>query len=737
MEKNEPTQSKYDDALSRYDILLDDAEVAARTAEIIEKNRDRYDTPEVKRFLFNCIDLTTLRCEDNDESVMRFTQNVNRLDEEHPELKNVAAICVYPNFAEIVRDTLEVEDVQIACVAGGFPSSQTFTEVKIAETAMAVMEGAEEIDIVMNLGYFMEENYEEAAVAFQKVIELDEKEIRAYTGLIQVYQKTENVENIESIVQQGIALQSEENGISSEDIQEFLIAAKEYYVQNGNLEGLAELLEILIEIEPENVEYYAELLDAYEKLGNSEVMPAVQDVVKEKLQEWLEFNPKLARLIIEKTLQAQRAREAARKARELTRRKSVLENSTLPGKLADCSNREPEKCEIYIVEGDSAGGSAKQGRNRMFQAILPLRGKILNVEKARLDKIYANNEIQSMVQAFGITISKNEEEFNLEKLRYHKIIIMTDADVDGAHIRTLLLTFFFRYAKPLIENGYVYIAQPPLFKVTQGKTSEYLYDEHALDKMLKERGIKSLSLSDKTKSKVKTGDELLTLLSNMSTFYKSYNNPILNIIPSVVLRGLIRSEVKPEDFEDQAKMNEVLAYLKHYLKDHAENYNVAEAKNYEVELKYNPEVAKYAIELKLFENEHELITANIIKSNEFKRLKNSYPLIRDFLIEEEKTLILETENGEVEITSFEQLQKLVDDRGQKGLTIQRFKGLGEMMPQQLWETTMDPETRTLLKVNIEDAMMCDQLFDVLMGDKVEPRRDFIEANAVYATNIDT
>ena len=446
---------------------------------------------------------------------------------------------------------------------------------------------------------------------------------------------------------------------------------------------------------------------------------------------------KIAKTVIEKTLQAQRAREAARKARELTRRKSVLENSTLPGKLADCSNREPEKCEIFIVEGDSAGGSAKQGRNRMFQAILPLRGKILNVEKARLDKIYANNEIQSMVQAFGITISKNEEEFNLEKLRYHKIIIMTDADVDGAHIRTLLLTFFFRYAKPLIENGYVYIAQPPLFKVTQGKVSEYLYDEHALDKMLKERGVKSLSLSDKTKSKTKSGDELISLLSSMGTYYRAYNNPILNIIPSVVLRGLVRSEVKPEDFEDQAKMNEVLAYLDHYIKDHAENYGVTEAKNYEVSLKYNAENAKYAIELKLFENETEVITANLIKSNEFKRLKNSYPLIRDFLIEEEKELILESENGETTITSFEQLQKIVDERGQKGMTIQRFKGLGEMMPQQLWETTMDPETRTLLKVNIEDAMMCDQLFDILMGDKVEPRRNFIESNAVYATNIDT
>ena len=509
-------------------------------------------------------------------------------------------------------------------------------------------------------------------------------------------------------------LKDSEQNLSGDDVREGLTAIVSVKIGNPEFEGQTK-----------------------EKLGNQEAMGAVQDVVREKLQEWLEFNPKLARTIIEKTLQAQRAREAARKARELTRRKSVLENSTLPGKLADCSNREPEKCEIYIVEGDSAGGSAKQGRNRMFQAILPLRGKILNVEKARLDKIYANNEIQSMVQAFGITISKNEEEFNLEKLRYHKIIIMTDADVDGAHIRTLLLTFFFRYAKPLIENGYVYIAQPPLFKVTQGKTAEYLYDEHALDKMLKERGIKSLSLSDKTKSKVKSGDELLTLLQNMGTYYKAYNNPILNIIPSVVLRGLIRSDVKPEDFENQEKMNEVVAYLDHYIKDHADNYGVTEAKNYAVSLKYTPENAKYAIQLELFENETEMITSNIIKSNEFRRLKNAYPQIRDFLIEEEKELILESENGETTITSFEQLQKIVDDRGQKGMTIQRFKGLGEMMPQQLWETTMDPETRTLLKVNIEDAMMCDQLFDILMGDKVEPRREFIESNAVYATNIDT
>ncbi len=509
-------------------------------------------------------------------------------------------------------------------------------------------------------------------------------------------------------------LKDSEQNLSGEDVREGLTAIVSVKLPNPEFEGQTK-----------------------EKLGSQEAMGAVQDAVRDKLQEWLEFNPKIAKTILEKTLQAQRAREAARKARELTRRKSVLENSTLPGKLADCSNREPEKCEIFIVEGDSAGGSAKQGRNRMFQAILPLRGKILNVEKARLDRIYGNNEIQSMVQAFGINISKNGEEVNLEKLRYHKIIIMTDADVDGAHIRTLMLTFFFRYARPLIEQGYVYIAQPPLYKITTGKNSEYLFNEHVLDKMLKERGIKNLSLSNKSKTKVKTGEDLLELIKNMSAFYNSYNNPILNLYPAVVLRGLVRSNIEVEDFDNQDRMNEIIEYLNHYLKDHAENYNIKEAESYVCSLKYNPENAKYTIQLNLNEEEHVMINQNIIKSSEYKRLKTAYPLIRDYLIEEEQNLILETDTEQYEITSFEKLQKIIDDRGQKGMTIQRFKGLGEMMPQQLWETTMDPATRTLLKVNIEDAQLCDQLFDILMGDKVEPRRDFIESNAVYATNIDT
>lgn len=510
-------------------------------------------------------------------------------------------------------------------------------------------------------------------------------------------------------------LKDSEANLAGEDVREGLTAIVSVKIPNPEFEGQTK-----------------------EKLGNAEVTPVVNDVIKDKFQEWLEFNPKHAKYIIEKTLQAQRAREAARKARELTRRKSALENSTLPGKLADCSSREADKCEIYIVEGDSAGGSAKQGRNRMFQAILPLRGKILNVERARLDKIYGNNEIKAMIQALGVNISKNPEEVETENLRYHKIVIMTDADVDGAHIRTLLLTFFFRYARPLIEGGYIYIAQPPLYKLTIGKNSEYLYDEHMLDKTLRERGIKDLSLYDKNKAKVVNGADLEELLYSMNTYYRSFNNPIINQMPSVIVRGLIRSKIEVADFDDEQKIMDVKTYLSNYIKDHAQNYGIKEAEKYVTSMAQNPETGRYYIKIDLGDEiDPVLITPNIIKSNEYERLKNSYPKIRSFLIEEEKKLIIETSEGEVEIHSFSELQKYVEERGKKGIQLQRFKGLGEMMPQQLWETTMDPATRTLLKVSIEDAMLCDQLFDILMGDNVAPRREFIETNAVYATNIDT
>ncbi len=304
-------------------------------------------------------------------------------------------------------------------------------------------------------------------------------------------------------------LKEKDSNLQGEDIREGITAVVSVKVKEPQFEGQTKT-----------------------KLGNSNVTGIVSNLVNDSLSTFLEENPSVAKAILEKCISASRAREAARKARELVRRKSALESTTLPGKLADCSSKNSEECEIYIVEGDSAGGSAKQGRDRKFQAILPLWGKMLNVEKSRADKIYNNEKLQPVILAVGAGIGND---FDITKIRYGKVIIMADADVDGAHIRTLMLTFFFRYARPLIENGYVYIAQPPLFKVTQGKTSEYLFNEHVLDKMLKERGIKNLSLSDKNKKNVKTGDELLELIKNMSEFYRSYNNPILNLYPAVFL----------------------------------------------------------------------------------------------------------------------------------------------------------------------------------------------------------
>lgn len=466
-----------------------------------------------------------------------------------------------------------------------------------------------------------------------------------------------------------------------------------------------------------------------EKLGNSEVQGIVNGIVLEYFQEWFDQHPKCAKTIISKVIQAARAREAARKARELTRRKSVLENSTLPGKLADCSNREPEQCEIYIVEGDSAGGSAKQGRNRMFQAILPLRGKILNAERARIDKLYGNNEIQSLIQALGISISKDDEEVEVEKLRYHKIIIMTDADVDGAHIRTLLLTFFFRYAKPLIENGHIYIAQPPLYKLTIGKNSQYLYDDRALDKILRERAVNNLILFDSSKQKSCKGEDLDKLIANMSNYYNSFKNPIISVIPEIIIRGLIRSEAKPEYFETLDNLEELNASLSEYLTNHKISFRTKVKQD---------ESGKNAIIVYTNDEENPaVLTAPLVSSIEYKRIRDAYPQIRDFMIEEENCLNLVVDDKtDIKISSFDEIYKIVEERGKKGINIQRFKGLGEMMPQQLWETTMNPETRTILKVDIDDAIVCDQLFDTLMGEKVEPRREFIESNAIYVKNLD-
>jgi DNA gyrase subunit B len=499
-------------------------------------------------------------------------------------------------------------------------------------------------------------------------------------------------------------IKDNEANLTGDDIREGLTAVVSVKVPNPEFEGQTK-----------------------EKLGNSEVQGIVSNVLAEKLADWLELNPKHAKLLVSKSMMAAQAREAARKARELTRRKTALESSTLPGKLADCADREPERCEIYIVEGDSAGGSAKQGRNRKFQAILPLRGKILNVERARLDKIYNNQEIQSLIQALGITISRIEDEFDMERLRYHKIIIMTDADVDGAHIRTLLLTFFFRYARPLIENGYVYIAQPPLYKVTMGREERYLYNDRALDKLLQERGVSHLTLYSADKSVQQSEKDLIPLLGEMAKMYQARRYPTLSQMPLAVLRTLVQDAVSPKVFHQPDSLNALFARL--------------QGVHPQMTL-HTPEEGAPFIEIETGESTYHL-NESILDTLEFQHLVELTPKLSAFLTPDMAmadstaplTLVI-NQKEDVEIHHFEQLKSLIEERGKKGLSLQRFKGLGEMMPQQLWETTMDPGTRTLLRVEIEEAAVADKLFDILMGERVEPRRAFIETNAQYVKNLD-
>lgn len=506
-------------------------------------------------------------------------------------------------------------------------------------------------------------------------------------------------------------IKDNEANLSGDDIREGLTAIVSVKVPNPEFEGQTK-----------------------EKLGNSEVQGIVQNVMGEKLADWLELNPKQAKVLVQKAVLALQAREAARKARELTRRKTVLESSTLPGKLADCSNREPERCEIYIVEGDSAGGSAKQGRNRMFQAILPLRGKILNVERARLDKIYNNNEIQALIQALGITISRTEEEFDMERLRYHKIIIMTDADVDGAHIRTLLLTFFFRYARPLIENGYIYIAQPPLYKVTMGKEERYLYNDRDLERMLADRGIDGLVLYDKERKLSLQGDDLKAMLGDLGRYFQARQYPLLRNLPEFFLLHLLENQYDSSLLASRETAEQFAATLQ------------TRFPQYDFAVDAHPEAEQVWLAMRekaqgddgsADKGDPVRLTVDLFDSLELERLVELRPKVENFLPTEAHPLLLLIGNKDERMVSdYLELKTLVEERGKKGTQLQRFKGLGEMMPQQLWDTTMNPETRTLLQVEIQEALLADKLFDVLMGERVEPRRNFIESNASTVKNLD-
>lgn len=455
-----------------------------------------------------------------------------------------------------------------------------------------------------------------------------------------------------------------------------------------------------------------------DKLVSSEIGPVVNEVISQALNEFLEENPNEAKIICSKIVDAARAREAARKAREITRRKGVMDGLGLPGKLADCQEKDPALSELYLVEGDSAGGSAKQGRDRKFQAILPLKGKILNVEKARFEKMLASQEVATLITALGAGIGK--EEFNPDKLRYHRIIIMTDADVDGAHIRTLLLTFFYRQMPELVERGYVYIAQPPLYKAKHGKQERYLKDEFEKDQFL-------LGLAvDKAKivsgGRTISGEEL-EKAAKQFLLARSVVEQESRVIDDLVLRTMLyadRIDLSTEEEADKAVA--ALSALLDEKEVALERVTGQEGSHFiKITRKLHGNVVVSYIEPKF------------LNGKAYQTLNQTAQQLGGLV---EKGAKLYKGETEYDIASFEEALDILLSMAQKGMSIQRYKGLGEMNPEQLWETTMDPQVRRLLKVRIEDAIAADEVFVTLMGDEVEPRRAFIENNALVAQNID-
>lgn len=460
-----------------------------------------------------------------------------------------------------------------------------------------------------------------------------------------------------------------------------------------------------------------------DKLVSSEVRPVVEGAIGEKLSEWLEENPTEAREIVGKIAEAAMAREAARKARELTRRKGVMDVSNLPGKLADCQSKDPSVSEIFIVEGDSAGGSAKQARDRHNQAILPLRGKILNVERARFDKMLNSQELGTLITALGTSIGPDE--FNIEKARYHKIIIMTDADVDGSHIRTLLLTFFFRYMPEVIERGYLYIAQPPLFKVKRGNAGEvYLKDERSLDDYLIASALSDLVIIDGS-GHTRTGDDVADMLVQSRKLRNSINALTVRAgNRRVIEQAAIAGAFDPDVQGDEAKGREAASKVVSRLNDRAK----ANAKSWEGTYSIDKGYKFYRTLRGVTQTVP--IKPERVRSPDAVRLHGASEWLREVF--ENPVEIKQNDKTLAKVNGPAALYDRVMEAGRKGMSIQRYKGLGEMNPEQLWETTLDPNVRTLLQVNVADAIKADEIFSTLMGDVVEPRREFIQDNALKA-----
>ena len=471
------------------------------------------------------------------------------------------------------------------------------------------------------------------------------------------------------------------------------------------------------------------------KLGNGDVRGLVDKVVYEGILDFLEENPSVGRKVIEKALLAATSRAAARKARELVRRKSVLGSSSLPGKLADCSNKDPVFCELYLVEGDSAGGSAKQGRDRKNQAILPLRGKVINSEKARIDKLLSNNEIQSIITALGTGFGGSDEEtgekspgdFNIEKIRYHKIIIMTDADVDGSHIRTLLLTFFYRQMPELIEKGYLYIAQPPLYRAKHGKSEVYLKDDRALEDYLINAGIEDCILTLADGSQV-AGQDLKGLIEFSRTIKIQISGLTTRVPTKISEQAAIAGALNPKILSDSSQADQAAAYI-------ASRIDAVES---EVEKGWKGESLadgglSFIRVLRGVPDGPHVIDGAVIRSSEARSLDaHTIELQQSFIAHS----VLKSKDKQFPITGPISLFESILGLGRQGVSMQRYKGLGEMNPEQLWETTLDPNVRTLLQVKSNHADEAADVFSTLMGDVVEPRREFIQANALKVANLD-
>lgn len=463
------------------------------------------------------------------------------------------------------------------------------------------------------------------------------------------------------------------------------------------------------------------------KLGNSEVEGFVASIINEKLTGFFELNPSVAKRIVQKSIESAAARIAARKARDLTRRKTALDFGGLPGKMADCQEKDPALCEIFIVEGDSAGGSAKQGRDRKYQAILPLKGKILNVEKARFDKMLGFEEIKILITALGAGIGKDD--FDISKVRYHKIIIMTDADVDGSHIRTLLLTFFYRQMPEIVDKGYLYIAQPPLYKAKKGQKEQYLKNEAELNEYLMRTGLEGIAVKSSTGTL--PGSQIASAVKNAARYRRMIEKQSKRYEPSV-LRQVVAGGFSKEILANEEKLKSFFEKIAKTVKN-VESGITDVSVEIQKDTAHDTNFAKLVVvrnSVKIYMN----FTSEFVASPEYEEMQKLYQSM-DILGKGPFNIQL-NEKESATVNDVESLGALILENAKKGYYIQRYKGLGEMNPEQLWETTMDPTRRTLLKVSVEDAVEADSIFSVLMGDQVEPRRQFIEDNALRVKNLD-